>query len=66
MTHSPKTSPPHQEAIRDIEALAEQQGVKPIEDVSSLFGTWPGKPDDGFEEAIDRLREKDRTARQSD
>ncbi|MDD9799884.1 MAG: hypothetical protein OXU29_05425, partial [Gammaproteobacteria bacterium] len=27
-----------------------------------LFGTWPGEPDDGFEEAINALRRFDRKA----
>ena len=39
-----------------IEELARQQNVKPIEDITSLFGTWPGEIDDGFEEAIEELR----------
>ena len=41
---------------RTIEELAILQDVQPMEDVSVLFGTWPGEPDDGFEEAIDQLR----------
>lgn len=36
--------------------LAETQGVKPIADVRTLYGTWPGDMDDGFEEAIHELR----------
>jgi len=36
--------------------LAQAQNVKPLTDVRSLFGTWPGEIDDGFEEAIDELR----------
>lgn len=39
-----------------IEELAESQSVKPIADISSLFGTWPGEADDGFEDIIDELR----------
>lgn len=39
-----------------LEELAEAQGVTPIADVSILFGTWPGEPDDGFEALIDELR----------
>lgn len=39
-----------------LEELAKAQGVKPIEDVWDLFGTWPGEEDDGFEEAVDELR----------
>lgn len=41
---------------RTIKELAILQNVPPIEDISVLFGTWPGEPDDGFEEAIDQLR----------
>ena len=39
-----------------VEDLARLQNVGPIEDVSVLYGTWPGELDDGFEEAIDQLR----------
>lgn len=39
-----------------IEELARLQDVRPLEDVRELFGTWPGEEDDGFEEAVDRLR----------
>ena len=39
-----------------VEDLARSQNVSPIEDVSFLYGTWPGELDDGFEEAIDQLR----------
>ena len=39
-----------------LEELARLQGVQPTTDVSSLFGTWPGEEDDGFEEMIDELR----------
>jgi hypothetical protein len=41
-----------------IEELAQIQGVKPIDDVTMLFGTWPGEPDDGFEEDIRALRQQ--------
>jgi hypothetical protein len=40
-----------------IEELAQAQGVKPIDDITLLFGTWPGEPDDGFEEDIQTLRQ---------
>ncbi|MCY4244736.1 MAG: hypothetical protein OXE47_05385 [Gammaproteobacteria bacterium] len=43
-----------------LEELTRIQGVKPIKDVRELFGTWPGEPDDGFEEMIDRLRHPER------
>lgn len=39
-----------------LDELAESQNVKPMIDVRTLFGTWPGEKDDGFEEAIDELR----------
>lgn len=41
-----------------IEELAQAQGVRPIDDVTLLFGTWPGEPDDGFEEDIRTLRQQ--------
>ncbi len=41
---------------RTLEELAELQKAEPIKDVRELFGTWPDEADDGFEEAIDRLR----------
>ncbi len=42
-----------------IEELAEAQGVKPLQDITALFGTWPGEEDDGFEENIRALRQRD-------
>ncbi len=39
-----------------IDELARQQNVSPIADIRSLYGTWPGEPDDGFEELIEELR----------
>lgn len=39
-----------------LDELAQAQNVKPMMDVSALFGTWPGEMDDGFEETIDELR----------
>jgi hypothetical protein len=39
-----------------LEQLMELQGIHPLIDVTSLFGTWPGDPDDGFEEAVRILR----------
>jgi len=41
-----------------IEDLARMQGVKPIKDVSALFGTWPGDINDGFEQFVRELRRK--------
>lgn len=39
-----------------LPALAEAQGVRPVQAIRSLYGTWPGEVDDGFEELIDDLR----------
>jgi hypothetical protein len=39
-----------------LDELARAQEVKPVTDPRSLFGTWPGDVDDGFEDAIDELR----------
>ena len=39
-----------------VEELARLQNISPIEDISVLYGTWPGELGDGFEEAIDELR----------
>jgi len=39
-----------------LDQLVELQGVRPLADIASLFGTWPGDPDDGFEEAVRALR----------
>lgn len=42
-----------------LDALAEAQGIKPMDDISVLFGTWPGDPDDEFEEMVGGLRKRD-------
>lgn len=39
-----------------LDELARAQGVRPMGDVRTIFGTWPGDPNDGFEAAIDQLR----------
>ncbi len=39
-----------------LEQLARAQNVQPMTDVKSLFGTWPGDEDDGFEATVDELR----------
>ena len=41
-----------------LEELAESQAAVPLQDVSVLFGTWPGDIDDGFEELISNLRKQ--------
>jgi len=43
-----------------LEELTRIQGVKPIKDIRELYGTWPGEPDDGFEEIINESRRLDR------
>ena len=43
-----------------LEELARSQNVKPMTDIRSIFGTWPGQEDDGFEAAIDALRHPER------
>lgn len=40
----------------ELDDLARTQGVGSVHDIRSLFGTWPGESDDGFEELIDDLR----------
>lgn len=45
-----------------LDELAQAQNVKPLMDVRALFGTWPGEIDDGFEEAIDKLRHSNSAA----
>ncbi len=42
-----------------IDELIKEQRVEPVNDLSVLYGSWPGESDDGFEEAIDRLRHGD-------
>ena len=42
-----------------LDELAKAQGVDQLFDVSSLFGTWPGESDDGFEEMIKKYRQRD-------
>ena len=39
-----------------LDELAREQNVKPVTDVKSLLGGWPGDVDDGFEEEIRRIR----------
>jgi hypothetical protein len=41
-----------------LDELAEAQGVHAIKDISDLYGTWPGEPDDGFEELIHSIRQR--------
>jgi hypothetical protein len=42
-----------------LDDLAQAQGVQPISDITKLFGTWPGDPDDGFEKIVTDLRKLD-------
>ena len=39
-----------------LDELAEVQHVKPLDDVTRLYNTWPGEVDDGFEEMIKKSR----------
>jgi len=50
-------------SIRDAidEAMARTRKSSPPT-AASLAGTWPGEPDDGFEESIDELRHPERKA----
>lgn len=41
-----------------LDELAESQAAVPLQDVTALFGTWPGDVDDGFEELIRYLRKR--------
>lgn len=40
----------------ELEKLAVSQGVKPMDDVKVLFGTWPDVEEDGFETQVSDLR----------
>lgn len=40
-----------------FEELAAAQGVGPMIDIEAVIGTWPGDVDDGFENAVHRLRQ---------
>lgn len=42
---------------RTLEELAHQQGVSPVDDIRKLYGTWPGEPEDDFENFIQQLRQ---------
>jgi len=44
--------------VVSLDDLIQAQGARPMDDVSLLFGTWPGDPDDGFEEIISVLRKR--------
>jgi len=48
-----------------LEQLAEAQGIQPIQDISALFGSWPGEMDDGFEDSILDLRRQSLAGRSS-
>lgn len=39
-----------------LDELAHAQDVRPMDDIRTLFGTWPGDVDDDFEATIDDLR----------
>ena len=46
---------------QSLDELATLQSVQPMVDVRSLFNTWPGEVDDGFEEMIDELRHSNKS-----
>ena len=39
-----------------FDELASAQGVGPLLNVHAIMGTWPGDVDDGFEDAVEKLR----------
>ena len=39
-----------------LEELTHSQNVQRMTDVRTIFGTWPGEENDGFESAIEELR----------
>jgi hypothetical protein len=41
-----------------LDELAHTQRTEAMHDVTTLFETWPGDPDDGFEEIINELRKR--------
>ncbi len=41
-----------------MDELAFAQGVTPLSNIESLFNSWPGEVDDGFEESIHELRQQ--------
>lgn len=42
----------------DIIQLARKHGVTPMTNLERFRGTWPGDPDDGFDETIRALRKE--------
>jgi hypothetical protein len=50
---------------KTLEELAQTQGVKPIDDITAFYGTWPGDVDDGFEEFVQELRQGNLTGKDS-
>lgn len=40
-----------------FDELAAAQGVRPLTNIDTLMGTWPGDVNDGFEESIQTLRQ---------
>jgi hypothetical protein len=45
-------------ASLSIDDLAQNQAIMPLQDVTVLYGTWPGEIDDGFEDLISDLRKQ--------
>jgi hypothetical protein len=46
-----------------FEELVSSQHVSLMMEVDSLFGTWPGQDDDGFEESVRSLRHLEMTGK---
>ena len=46
-------------ASRTLEDLVRIQGVEAVSDITTLYGTWPGDTEDGFEEFVQELRQGD-------
>lgn len=41
---------------KTVQELAEEQGVPPLDNPDKLFGGWPDDVDDGFDEALAKMR----------
>ncbi len=42
---------------RTLEELAQMQGVQPLADITTLYGTWPGEHEGRFEDFVQELRQ---------
>lgn len=41
-----------------LDELAKSQNVHSQSDIKTLFGTWPGDPEDGFEDMVHKHRKQ--------